>query len=179
MSKANGYNVVKVNNHKKSWENGFVYEHIIVAEKILNRYLYDNEIVHHIDENKLNNNKNNIIVFTNKKEHTRFHKLKLNIHNLILLKNGSYKVDDKYIIDNKCIDCESTISKNAIRCLKCSHEKQRKSIRPSSEELYELLLKNNFSKVGRMFNVTYTSIKKWCKQYNIPHNSNYYKNSLR
>ena len=40
---------------------GYIYEHILVVEKMLGRFLKSEEVVHHIDENKSNNIPNNLI----------------------------------------------------------------------------------------------------------------------
>lgn len=45
-----------------------------VAEKYIeHRKLRPEEVVHHIDGNKLNNNHNNLVVFRNQEEHHRHH----------------------------------------------------------------------------------------------------------
>ncbi len=50
--------------------------HRIVAEEILGRPLKKGEVVHHIDENKLNNAPSNIQIFASQAEHARHHALK-------------------------------------------------------------------------------------------------------
>lgn len=52
-----------------------------VMEQILGRKLTKNEIVHHIDGNKLNNDPSNLQVMT-KAEHTRLHMNKGDIHKI-------------------------------------------------------------------------------------------------
>ena len=52
---------------------GFVLEHRLVVEKKLGRYLKKEEVVHHIDFDKKNNNLNNLMLFKNNKEHIKFH----------------------------------------------------------------------------------------------------------
>lgn len=47
--------------------------HRIVAEEKLGRPLKKGEIVHHIDEDKRNNDPDNIIVFSSQAEHARHH----------------------------------------------------------------------------------------------------------
>jgi hypothetical protein len=47
--------------------------HRWVAEKMLGRYLYPEEVVHHIDRNKLNNAPENLTVFPNQDEHEAEH----------------------------------------------------------------------------------------------------------
>ena len=66
-----GRPAVYMPNHYRSGPNGYVYEQIIIAEKILNRPLkyfkqgsVDNEIIHHIDENKKNNELSNLLICT-------------------------------------------------------------------------------------------------------------------
>ena len=54
---------------------GYIYEHILVVEKMLGRFLKSEEVVHHIDENKSNNIPNNLMVFATDADHTRFHRL--------------------------------------------------------------------------------------------------------
>ena len=62
----NGYAFVKT-------EDGWYPEHKLVVEKFIGRKLKPNEVVHHIDENKLNNDISNLMVFQSQKEHAEFH----------------------------------------------------------------------------------------------------------
>lgn len=50
-----------------------VYEHIYVAEQMLGRKLLPDEIVHHKDENKKNNDPSNLEVLPNRAEHLKAH----------------------------------------------------------------------------------------------------------
>ena len=72
---ANGYVMIFMPQHHRANSWGVVYEHIIKAEEMLSRALKDEEVVHHRDGNRANNNYNNLLVFHTKSEHTRFHKL--------------------------------------------------------------------------------------------------------
>ncbi len=66
------YNYAVVKNHPRAIRYGYVLEHIIVAENMLKRILEKDEIVHHIDGNKKNNNPENLEVM-NKKDHNSLH----------------------------------------------------------------------------------------------------------
>ena len=60
-----GYQIININGKKRR-------EHRLIMEKHLGRKLRSDEDVHHIDENRLNNNINNLEVMT-KSEHARYH----------------------------------------------------------------------------------------------------------
>jgi len=70
-----GYKQVFKPNNPMARDNGYVPEHRLVAGKKLHRPLSSNEIVHHIDGNKLNNKPSNLQVVT-KSEHWRIHNQK-------------------------------------------------------------------------------------------------------
>ena len=50
--------------------------HRIVMEQKIGRKLRPGEVVHHIDENRRNNDPDNLKLFANQAEHARHHKLK-------------------------------------------------------------------------------------------------------
>jgi len=52
---------------------GYVREQRLVMEAKLGRYLTPEEVVHHIDGDKENNDPDNLMLFANNGEHTRFH----------------------------------------------------------------------------------------------------------
>ena len=53
--------------------NGYVFEHILVAEKMLGRYLRPGETVHHKNGRKADNRPENIHVFDSPGAHVRYH----------------------------------------------------------------------------------------------------------
>ena len=55
------------------YEDKWIQEHRLVAELILERKLTQEECVHHKDLVKTNNSPENLILFSNQKEHSKFH----------------------------------------------------------------------------------------------------------
>lgn len=70
----NGYRFVKSPDHPRSNESGYVQEHILVAEKALGHYLPTDAVVHHIDENKLNNAPGNLVICPDESYHQMLHR---------------------------------------------------------------------------------------------------------
>jgi len=68
-----GYYVLFMPDHPKRSSKNMVYEHRFVMECKLGRYLTDEEVVHHIDEDKLNNDPSNLMLFKNQSEHMQHH----------------------------------------------------------------------------------------------------------
>ena len=68
-----GYPMLYLPNHHRAKANGYVFEHIAIAERELGRELLDNEVVHHIDGDKTNNHPNNLKVFSSNNDHVREH----------------------------------------------------------------------------------------------------------
>ena len=50
-----------------------------------------------------------------------------------------------------------------------SYNSRKVKNRPSKEELYQLILNNSFSKIGKIYGITGAAISKWCKLYNLPY----------
>lgn len=67
-----GYIQILMPDHHLSDPKGYVYEHRLIIEKKLGRYLMNNEIVHHIDHDRQNNREDNLQVMT-RGQHTSLH----------------------------------------------------------------------------------------------------------
>lgn len=81
-----------------------VFVHVILAESLLGRSLTSEEIVHHKNEDKLDNRYDNIYIFKNKSEHTRFH-------------NSNYYwlyVEDDVL---RCVEISNELLKTLIRAV--------------------------------------------------------------
>lgn len=75
---------------------------------------------------------------------------------------------------NYCIDCGCEISLKSTRCNSCSAKhkhtfKVSPENRPSKEELLNLILSKSFTEIGKMFGVVDNTIRKWCKNYELPY----------
>lgn len=68
-----------------------------------------------------------------------------------------------------CPKCGREMYKGAKLCSKCSGEEHRKTIRPSKEELLELIKTKPFTEIGRMYGVSDNAIRKWCKSEGLPY----------
>lgn len=67
------YKKVYMPNHPHAMSCGCVYEHRLVMEQQLGRYLLSHEQVHHIDGNKSNNDPRNLMLCPSQKAHSEQH----------------------------------------------------------------------------------------------------------
>lgn len=157
-----GYDEIYMPLHPKAKANGCVLKQRIVAEEMLGRYLKDEEVVHHKDENRHNNIPSNLMVFKSQSHHARFH---LNKNIELICMDGVYEC--KPIPNSVCPVCNNQFVgyKGQIYCSnKCSKISQRKVVdRPNKQELLKLLENNSYCEVGRVFGVSDNTIRKWLK----------------
>ncbi len=64
-----GYVMVRMPDHPRARANGYVLEHILVAEAMLGRPLAEGEEVHHINKNRADNRPENLKVYASHLEH--------------------------------------------------------------------------------------------------------------
>lgn len=67
-----GYVIIRCPDHPNARSNGYYPEHRFVMEKVLGRLLSREEVVHHINGNKLDNRPENLILTTHQ-EHGKHH----------------------------------------------------------------------------------------------------------
>jgi hypothetical protein len=68
------YIAVRCPEHPRAWSNGYMLEHILIAENTLGRLLDTDEVVHHLDGNGKNNSPDNLKVLK-RSAHTIKHQL--------------------------------------------------------------------------------------------------------
>lgn len=98
----------------------------------------------------------------------KYNSLIPNGYNILIGGQGIRKEEPKLFF---CLNCEKQITKEAKTnlCPTCYQLTQRKADRPEPIELAKLIKENGFEATGRLFNVSGNSIKKWCKDFQIPH----------
>lgn len=85
-----GYIWIHSPEHPSRDSRGYVFEHRLVMEKHLERFLKKEEKVHHIDNNPQNNSISNLMLFPNLRTHTLFHRK-------MEKKNGNFRKQNKII----------------------------------------------------------------------------------
>ncbi|KKN90816.1 hypothetical protein LCGC14_0223990 [marine sediment metagenome] len=87
-----GYIQIRCTTHPRAHQSGYVFEHILVMEEHLGRYITLDEKIHHIDYDKSNNNIGNLALLESRSAHNKIVK---SLYNLIP------KLLDKCLIYNK------------------------------------------------------------------------------
>lgn len=143
----NGYVQFRDPNHPLAYaSDGTVYLHRHVASMCLGRWIRSSEIVHHKDENRLNNDPSNLEVMT-QEEHSAHH--------------------NKSLLPVYCTNCskEFVPAKSNIKLCskKCVDDNKIKNKELTKELLDSLIPKYTWTALGSMFGYSDNGIKKRAK----------------
>lgn len=96
-----------------------------------------------------------------------------------LIPNTVNNLHKRKIYSRKCNICGKnfeTIDENQMYCsMECVGLSQRKTKRPSKDELIELTKTTPFTQIGKMYGVSDNTIRKWCNKYGLSGHSRDYK----
>jgi hypothetical protein len=157
------------------------YTHREVARLILGRSLCPGEVVHHIDEDKLNNDQSNLQVFKTRADHVRFHALPEGRREVLRLDDGAFICREKP--SEICVVCGTpfipTHRRKGRPQKSCSHEcaarlrivvtgKKPLSKSITAKKLHELMWSEPATRIARRMKVSDTAIKKLAILHGVP-----------
>lgn len=149
--------------------NGFVYEHIVVAEEHGNP-IKEGEVVHHLDGNRANNQYSNLLVLS-KPQHGRLHAwLNAGAPGVERFReNGENSLKAKAIEPKSCEICGRTLQDKQISTCSdsCRALLNRKVYRPTKQQLISDITQLSMVKVGAKYGVSDNAVRKWMKTYSI------------
>lgn len=168
----NEYHDIYNPEHPNSRKNGSVMLHVVKASEMLNRPLMKDEVVHHKDFNKANNEYENLMVFRSESDHIRYHRYlesKNKDEYTVVCIDGVWSCSKA---ENRCGVCGKIgISPYAKICKDCLSKKWKTAV-ISKETLAELICKKNIVEIGKMFGVTDNAIRKALKKHGLPYKRN-------
>ena len=162
------YLVIQRPSHHLARKDGYVYIHQLQAEKKIGRKLNKGECVHHINENKYDNDINNLMVFHSNSDHTAYHN-----GNYIYEIDGVWFANKRTIKINNysqriCPICGKELMDNKAKmCKKCYLKERAKNI-PSKTTLEDLIVEKSVTEIGKIYSVADNTVRKWCKKYDLP-----------
>lgn len=167
-TKLAGYNLVYMPSHDRAFKSGgskgYVYEHILVAERMLGRSLDHGEVVHHLDANRSNNNESNLIVFDSHSSHASFHTDE-NKMRLIRNEDGSYHCESKTMC--KCEVCGARAMDGRHICFECFKAARRSINTPPLPDLLKDIQTMPYVAIGKKYKVSDNAVRKWLKTYGV------------
>jgi hypothetical protein len=164
----NGYRVIYKPEYPKAMKNanwlGFVYEHVYVVENFLDRSLQDNEVVHHLDLDRANNRIENLLVL-GRGQHAKLHAWLDKGAPMVKVVGGERVASGESKATKVCVVCNMTLQlKQKTYCsTDCQKVGYRKVVRPSKEELKELIDTTSFAAIGRRYSVSDNAVRKWAR----------------
>jgi hypothetical protein len=178
VRKLNGYRVVFMPEHpacmsSDNWK-GFVYEHIVIAEKFLGRRMGGDEVCHHLNGIRDDNRPTNILVLS-RSQHTKLHawinKGAPGYENLRKngVNSGKSKGENNHTKRVTCKVCRSILENNQKNYCsnKCRAKGRRKVKRPSPSTLKKEMTEMSFLALGRKYGVSDNAVRKWARTYDL------------
>lgn len=168
----NGYRVI----HKPdalgcmtsdNW-NGWIYEHIHIAQQLLGRSLRESEVVHHLNGDRADNRAKNLLVLE-RSQHTKLHAW-INAGAPYSKEDGEKRVNSgKSKVDTPIFcECGRTVQSGTKYCSqKCSSFASRKVSRPDAEQLKLDIDNLSWVAIGRKYGVSDNAVRNWARKYNL------------
>ncbi len=161
----NGYKVLYDPDHPKAMKSeswgGYIYEHIKLAEEMMQRPLRKGEEVHHLDFNRSNNRLDNLLVLE-KSQHTKLHNWLR--HHVVIKELPAVK-------PTFCKMCKKPLTTDQIKfCSRsCAGQdlSRRKVPRPDKETLAEDIESMNWVNMGKKYKVSDNAVRKWARTYGL------------
>jgi hypothetical protein len=169
----NGYVLVYIPDHPKAIKGGsfegYVYEHVLVGEEILDRPIKEGEIVHHLDLNRSNNSPDNLLILSNPM-HGKLHAW-MDKHEIIPNEKHADRIKLGCV---RCKFCEKPIEPDFVYCseecrrtgsitrIQPFNGTERDSVKPTKEELEKLVWSKPTTLIAKEFGISDTAINRWC-----------------
>lgn len=167
----NGYRLIFLPTHhramnSKNW-NGYVYEHIVVAEEYLGRIIRDEEVVHHLNGDRGDNRYCNLLVLE-KSQHGKLHAWINSGATGLKIVESPIKIRKTEPMFCEC--CSRTLQDAQERfcSVDCYSMTVRLVERPTKSELKLDIENMPFTKIGKKYGVSDNAVRKWARQYGLP-----------
>lgn len=156
--------------------NGTVLEHREVAAQKLGRPLLPIEVVHHIDEDKMNNDPQNLIVFRTGADHSAHHAGgELVPHDDGTFSSTRIKRRSKRVRvllteeEKRCIECGKgrDRAKKGTLCWECHRSNSASKVKPDKDTLERLVWEKPTRQIAEDYGVSDVAVSKWCRQYGL------------
>jgi hypothetical protein len=148
--------------------NGYVYEHIYFAEKMLGRRLGKDEVVHHLDLDRQNNRYENLVVLS-PEAHAKIHAwLMRGAPTRESSRENGVNSEEAKQANKYCVVCEVTLQEKQEKYCSafCMGVGTRRVERPSAEELSKLVKSHSILAIARMYSVSDNAVRKWIRAEN-------------
>lgn len=166
-----GYKFVKLTNEKDSKN---LYLHRLMYQTFVGVIPSDKE-VNHIDHNKENNTINNLELLTRSENIMK----SIEHYGGVLLKRckqcskklKGYMEERQYCNTCKPIEINPKTGKRYQSKAQIEHyiSTRKVKIRPTCDELWELIKTIPFTQIGKLYDVSDNAIRGWCKEYGLPY----------